>query len=155
DAQFARFDALDLLAVPLDEPVHRWIARQHQRQDGHGALAYHVGLDFSPALSLDPSCGNWYEPLAELLRQWRQQQTVNPRLILATEPFTVVALVQVHRGGILAHLHRERSHQLRIAAARLPNVEGDRSWRLNAESLPEDLEDAAHRVLQLLGVHAR
>ena len=76
DAQLTRFDPLDLLAVPLDESLHRWIARQHQRKDGHGALAHHVGLNLAPALSLDPSRGNGYEPLTELLRQWRQQQMI-------------------------------------------------------------------------------
>ena len=67
NAQFSRLDALDLLAVPLDEALHGGIARQHERQDGHGALAHHICLDLTFALSFDPSLGRRSEALAELL----------------------------------------------------------------------------------------
>ena len=67
DGQLTRFDPLDLLPVPMDESLHRRIARQHERQDGHGALAHHICLDLAFALSFDPSRGRRNEALAELL----------------------------------------------------------------------------------------
>src|SRR6202521_4001126 len=38
DTQLASFDPLNLLAVPANEPLRRWVTGQHQRQNGDGTL---------------------------------------------------------------------------------------------------------------------
>src|SRR5437870_496353 len=50
DAETAVFDVLELLAIPVDEAVHRRIARYHECQDGRCTLADDVG--YSVALAL-------------------------------------------------------------------------------------------------------
>jgi hypothetical protein len=68
DLEFTRLNALDLLAVPTDEALHRRVARQHQRQDRCGTLADDVGFCFALSLGRGTLLGLGDEPLAELLR---------------------------------------------------------------------------------------
>src|SRR6266542_2396446 len=50
-------------------------------------------------------------------------------LVLAAEPFAVVAQVDVHRSGVLPHLIGERSHQVPVATPLFPHIQGDRARR--------------------------
>ena len=149
DAETAGFDVLELLAIPVDEAVHRRIARHHECQDGRCTLADDVGFGFALALGRRPLLSRRDKPLAELLRQRGQQQIANAHLILATQPLSVIAQMMVHCGGVLPQARDERPHVVRVAAPGFPHLPSNRLRRRDAKPLLQQVEHTADAAIHI------